>query len=103
MIVSGDVAPRRDTDAELYVAVLSNEAHVRARTGRLITCPFIPGTLPAGAMALVVPVDRPQGVLLPELVQWLPASALDDPIGNVGSAALLHAATIIDSILKPTM
>ena len=46
MIVSGDVVPRRDTDAELYVAGLSNEAHIRADTGRVITCPFIPGALP---------------------------------------------------------
>ena len=38
MIVSGDVVPRLDTDIELYVAVLSNEAHIRADTGRVITC-----------------------------------------------------------------
>ena len=68
MIVSGDVVPHRDTDTEFYVAILSNETHIRANTGRVITCPFIPGALPAGAMALVVAVAQPKGVLLPELV-----------------------------------
>jgi hypothetical protein len=56
VIVSGDVVPRRDTDAELYVAGLSNKAHIRADAGRVITCPFIPGALPDGVMALVVAV-----------------------------------------------
>jgi mRNA-degrading endonuclease toxin of MazEF toxin-antitoxin module len=99
VIVSGDVVPRRDTDAELYVAILSNEAHIRATTGRLITCPFIPGAPPAGAMALVVAVAQPTGVLLPELVQWLPSAALDDVIGNVGPAALQEAASIVGSLI----
>lgn len=99
MIVSGDIAPRRDTNAELYVVVLSNDMHLRADTGRVITCPFIPGELPDGAMALVVPVGRPQGVLLPELVQWLPFSALDDAVGNVGREALDRATLIVGSLL----
>ena len=30
--------------------------------------------------------DNP-GVALPELVQWLPAAALDEPIGNIGANA----------------
>ena len=99
MILTGDITPRRDTTAELYVAVLSNQAHIRAETGRVITCPFIPGALPSGAMALVVPVPSPEGVLLPELVQWLPAAALDDPIGNIGATALNEAALIVGSLL----
>lgn len=99
MITAGDISPRRDTRSELYVAVLSNEAHILADTGRVITCPFIPCTLPEGAMALVIPVDQPHGVLLPELVQWLPSSALDAPIGNVGRTALRKAALIIGSLL----
>jgi hypothetical protein len=69
------VVPRRDTAAELYVTVLSGEAHIQAETGRLITCPFIPGALSESAMALVVAVGQPSGVLLPELIQWLPSSA----------------------------
>lgn len=99
MITAGDISPRRDTSAELYVAVLSNETHILAGTGRVITCPFIPGALPEGVMALVVPVAQPQGVLLPELVQWLPSSALDAPIGNAGRAALRRATAVVGSLL----
>ena len=51
MIVPGDIRPRRDTNHELYVAVLSNTIHLAAGTGRVITCPFIAGRVPADAMA----------------------------------------------------
>ena len=101
MITPGDVVARRDTTAEFYVAVLSNGAHLQAGTGRLITCPFIPGDLNEGAMALVVAVDQPRGVLLPELVQWLPSSALDEPIGNIGAASLRQASAIVAALLGP--
>jgi len=101
VITSGDLVPSLDTTAELYVAVLSGEAHIQAETGRLITCPFIPGTLADGAMALVVAVDQPSGVLLPELVQWMPSSALDAPIGNIGIASLHEATTMVASLLGP--
>lgn len=100
MIVTGDIVPRRDTKAELYVAVLSNDTHISADTGRIIACPFIPGALPEGAMTLVVPVSFPTGVLLPELVQWLPSSALDDSIGNIGRDALGEATRIVGSLLS---
>ena len=101
MIAPGDVVARLDTSADLYVAVLSGDAHVRAGTGRLITCPFIPGDLAEDAMALVVAVEMPRGVLLPELVQWLPSAALDEPIGNVGVASLHEATAIIAALLRP--
>jgi hypothetical protein len=39
-------------------------------------------------MAMIVTVQQPRGVVLPELVQWLPVAALDEPIGNIGGAAL---------------
>jgi hypothetical protein len=45
VITPGDIAPRRDSDDELYVAVLSNAIHLAADTGRVIACPFIPGRL----------------------------------------------------------
>jgi len=70
----GEIAPRSDTNHELYVAVLSNRLHLTADTGRMITCPFVPGRLPDGVMAMVVAVDKPEGALLPELVQWLQVS-----------------------------
>ncbi len=100
MITPGDIAPRRDTKHELYVVVLSNTIHLAAGTGRVITCPYIPGQIPNDAMAMVVSVEQPDGVLLPELVQWLPSAALDEPIGNVGAAALQETVTLIATLIS---
>ena len=94
MIAPGDIAARRDSPRELYVAVLSNAFHLAADTGRLITCPFIPGRLPGDAMSMVVAVERPEGTLLPELVQWLPSSALAEPIGTIGASALRETVSL---------
>ena len=74
--------PRQDTNHEAYVVVLSNSTHIAADTGRLITCPYIPGLVPEEAMAMVVAVRQPDGVVLPELVQWLPSAALDTRSGT---------------------
>jgi mRNA-degrading endonuclease toxin of MazEF toxin-antitoxin module len=100
VITPGDIAPRQDGNSELYVAVLSNSIHVAANTGRVITCPFIPGRIPDGAMAMVVLVSKPVGTLLPELVQWLPSSALGEPIGTVGADALGEAASIVSALIS---
>lgn len=100
MIRPGDIAPRGDTDQELYVVVLSNTIHLAAATGRVIACPFIPGAIPSGAMAMVVTVQRPAGVVLPELVQWLPTVALGEPIGNVGATVLAHATATVTALLS---
>ena len=100
MISVGDLAPRRDTDHELYIAVLSNAIHLCADTGRVITCPFIPGRLPDDTMAMVVSVEQPQGLLLPELVQWLPIAALDEPIGRITPAALREATAIVTALIS---
>ena len=100
MTAPGDITPRRDTDQELYVAILSNAIHLAAATGRVITCPFIPGEIPSATMAMVVTVQQPKGVLLPELVQWLPVVALDEPIGTVGAKALTDATTIVTALIS---
>jgi mRNA-degrading endonuclease toxin of MazEF toxin-antitoxin module len=100
VIAPGAVAPRRDSEQELYVVVLSNAIHIAADTGRVITCPFIPGRLPDDAMAMVVAVDHPEGTLLPELVQWLPTAALDEPIGTVGAAILRETATMVTALIS---
>ena len=57
--------PRRDSDDELYVAVVSNAIHLAADTGRVITCPFIPGRLPDDAMAAapMVPIGSSSAAL----------------------------------------
>lgn len=100
MIAPGDITPRQDSTRELYVAVLSNSIHLAANTGRVITCPFIPGQLPDDAMAMVVAISRPDGTLLPELVQWLPTSALGEPIGTTGPAALTEATSIVAALIS---
>lgn len=100
MIAPGDITPRRDSDHELYVVVLSNAIHLAAATGRVITCPFIPGEIPSETMAMVVTVQDPDGAALPELVQWLPVAALGEPIGNIGHAALSDTTTIIAALVS---
>jgi len=100
VITPGDITPRRDTDRELYVVVLSNAIHLAAATGRIITCPFIPGEIPSGTMAMIVTVQQPKGVVLPELVQWLPRAALDEPVGNVGGAALADTTATLTALVS---
>lgn len=100
MITPGDIAPRRDTDHELYVVVVSNAVHLAANTGRVITCPYIPGQIPDATLAMVVTVEQPDGAVLPELVQWLPAAALDEPIGNVGAAALRETTMLVTALVS---
>lgn len=100
MIAPGDIAPRRDSEHELYVAVSSNGIHLAADTGRVITCPFIPGRIPDQATAMVVPVRQPEGTLLPELVQWLPRAALDEPIGAIGAANLRRVAAVVTALIS---
>jgi mRNA-degrading endonuclease toxin of MazEF toxin-antitoxin module len=100
VIAPGDIAPREDSSRELYVAVLSNSIHLAANTGRVITCPFIPGRVPDDTMAMVVPISQPEGTLLPELVQWLPSAALGEPIGAVGAAALGEATSIVAVLIS---
>ncbi|GAB2521656.1 toxin [Nocardia heshunensis] len=99
MIRPGAICPRRDTDSEIYVAILSSATHIEAETGRVFVCPFIPGELPEGVMAFDVTVPTPTGLLLPELTQWLPVSALDEPIGNTGPQALTRATSLVASLL----
>jgi hypothetical protein len=100
VIAPGDVTPRRDTNQELYVVVLSNTIHLAAATGRAITCPFIPGEIPTETMALIVISQQPKGVVLPELVQWLPLAALDDSIGNIGGPALADTTAAITALIS---
>jgi hypothetical protein len=88
------------TRTELMVVVLSNSMHLQAQTGRAICCPFVPGALTEDAMPLVVAVTEPSGTLLPELVQWLPLSALGDPLGNVGPQALSQTSAIVTALIS---
>lgn len=100
MIRPGDIAARLDTNTELMVVVLSNSIHLQAQTGRVICCPYVPGTLTDDALPLVVAINEPSGTLLPELVQWLPMSALGDPLGNVGAQALSRTSAIVTALIS---
>lgn len=100
MIRPGDIVPRRDAKNDMFVIVLSNPIHLAAETGRVITCPYIPGEIPTATMAMVVPVSNPNGVALPELVQWLPTAALDEPIGNIGPTALHETTTMVAALIS---
>jgi len=100
VIAPGDIAPRRDSEHELYVAVLSNAIHLAADTGRVITCSFIPGRPPDDALAMVIAVEQPGGTLLPELVQWLPSAALDEPIGTMGAGTLRETTAIVTALIS---
>ena len=99
MIRPGDIAPRRDSDHELYVTLLPNDIHLPADTGRVITCPFIPGQIPDTTMAMIVATTKPDGVVLPELIQWLPRVALDEPIGNIGAAAIREVTATVTALV----
>ncbi len=57
--------PRRDSDDELHVAVVPNAIHLAADTGRVVTCPFIPGRLPedAPSAAPMVPIGSSSAAL----------------------------------------
>lgn len=96
----GDILPRRDARNGIFVIVLSNPIHLAAETGRVIVCPYIPGEIPNATMAMVVPVTDPDGVALPELVQWLPISALDEPIGNIGPTALRETTAMVAALIS---
>lgn len=50
--------------------------------------------------AMVVAVDQPAGTVLPELVQWLPVSALDESIGSIGDAALHETTAIVTALVS---
>ncbi|GAA4405589.1 toxin [Tsukamurella soli] len=100
MTAQGDVVVRADHESERYVVVLSGPLHIAAGTGRLITCPFIPGTLDEGAMVMTVSCVSPRGLVLPELVQWLPRSALGESIGTVDAAAVREAVGIVAALMS---
>ena len=49
---------------------------------------------------MVVAAQRPSGAVLPELVQWLPVAALDEPVGNIGGAALAETTAIVAALIS---
>lgn len=80
--------------------VLSNAVHLGAGTGRVIVCPLVPGQLTDEMEPIRVEVDQPPGTLLPELVRFLPRSALGEPIGVVDATALREAVRIVTALIS---
>jgi hypothetical protein len=65
VIEPGDIRPRRDSEQERYVVVVSNASHIAMETGRVIVCSFVPGlkspdgTGNAGVDHILVPFRLP--------------------------------------------
>jgi mRNA-degrading endonuclease toxin of MazEF toxin-antitoxin module len=84
----GEIRKRLDMPAGALfpVMVLSGEAYNKAAKGRVVLCPVVPG-VSAGDYATVHRVSYADngtdtiGLAIPEMIFWLPVSALSEPIG----------------------
>lgn len=85
----GEIRKRLDMPAGALfpVMVLSGEAYNKAAKGRVVLCPVVPG-ISAADYATVHRVAYTDddgtdtiGLAIPEMIFWLPVSALSEPIG----------------------
>jgi hypothetical protein len=86
----GEIRQRLDTSSVTaqHVLVLSGPNHLAAETGRVIVCRVLPGVVPedfAGVHRIRYIVDGVTtiGIVVPELITWLPRSGLSEPVGLV--------------------
>ena len=85
----GEIRRRLDTTGTVpfYVMVLSGPNHLAVDTGRVVVCRVIPGGAPENFVGVRgVSYTGPDGVatiglVVPELVEWYPRSALSEPVG----------------------
>jgi mRNA-degrading endonuclease toxin of MazEF toxin-antitoxin module len=68
--------------------------------GRVIVCPFVPGSQPPAGVEMTVAVAQPAGYLLPELIQSIPTSALDEAIGAASPTTLFEAVMVVNSLIS---
>lgn len=80
--------------------VVSNWTHIQAETGRVLACPFIAGDLRDDS-AFVVQIPVPEGIVLPELVHWLPTSALGKYLGTAEAAKVSETARLVTALIAP--
>jgi mRNA-degrading endonuclease toxin of MazEF toxin-antitoxin module len=80
--------------------IVSNWTHIQAETGRVLACPFIAGDLRDDS-AFIVQIPSPEGIVLPELVHWLPASALGRYLGTADAAKVAEAARLVTALITP--
>lgn len=87
----GEVRKRLDMTAGVTfpVVVLSGNAYNEAAKGRVVLCPVVPG-VSSHDYATVHRVSYANddgtdaiGLAVPEMIFWLPASALSEPIGHL--------------------
>jgi mRNA-degrading endonuclease toxin of MazEF toxin-antitoxin module len=95
----GDIVERADATGRL-VMVVSNWTHIQAETGRVLTCPFIAGDLRDDS-AFVVQIPVPEGIVLPELVRWLPTSALGKYLGTAEAAQVAETTRLVTALIEP--
>ena len=95
----GDIVERADATGRL-VMVVSNWVHLQAETGRVLACPFIAGDLRDNS-AFVVQIPSPEGIVLPELVHWLPTTALGKYLGTAEAAKVAETARLVTALIAP--
>lgn len=84
----GEIRRRLDTTSTIpfYVMVLSGPNHLAADTSRVVVCRVVPGGQEDFVGVQSVAYTDPHGVatiglVVPELVEWYPRSALSEPVG----------------------
>ncbi|WP_239334212.1 hypothetical protein [Frankia sp. CiP3] len=95
----GEVWARVDVLA--HALIVSADMYNNAGTGRVIVCPVIPGDpLPHDDYTADACITDPiPGTVLPELVAWLPTSALSHPLGPIPEDAWLRVDQILCRVL----
>jgi hypothetical protein len=99
----GEIRYRLDTSSPTpqHVLVLSGPNHLAADTGRVIVCRVLPGVLPddfAGVHRISYTADGVTtiGIVVPELIGWLPSSGLSEPVGLVADLRPVRA--LVDAL-----
>lgn len=88
-------------DRPTLALVLSSDLYNEAGPGRVIVCPVVLGEpLPTEEFAADVSIAAPlKGTVLPELIEWLPASGLTHPCGAVSAPDWQRVDQIVRAVL----
>jgi mRNA-degrading endonuclease toxin of MazEF toxin-antitoxin module len=88
-------------DRPTLALILSSDLYNEAGPGRVIVCPVVPGEpLPADEFAADIAISSPlKGTVLPELIEWLPASGLTHPRGAVSALDLRQIDQVVRAVL----
>ncbi len=88
-------------DAPVYVLIVSADMYNSAGTGRVVTCPVIPGDpLPHDDYAADAGITDPiPGTVLPELIAWIPTAGLSHRLGPIPAEAWQRVDQILRRVL----